>query len=86
VSPAPDFARHLAELEERAPVTEILPALAETENEASAGPVREDCPRCGATLSVGWQFCPRCGTPATVSRWAQRASARRRRSGRSEPE
>ena len=59
-----------------APAPQIMSVPTPLAADGAAGPAREDCPRCGAELSAGWQFCPRCGTPASAGRAAER---RRRR-------
>ena len=61
---------------DRSGPAQIIPVPSPVANGAG-GPVRQDCPRCGAELSAGWQFCPRCGTPSSGP--PERAAERRRR-------
>jgi hypothetical protein len=75
----PDVMDRIATREGDAPATQIRPVPLGPTDDVSAGPVSEDCPRCGTELSVGWLFCPRCGAPASVKESGARNERRRGR-------
>jgi zinc-ribbon domain len=56
--PTPPVLEHLGELEQEQSIEPVV----------VPGPGAGECPRCGNTLRIGWEFCPRCGTPGADAR------------------
>jgi len=70
----------IAGLEPRDGRADLKPVSTEPDTESGRppGPEYEDCPRCGNSMRMGWQFCPSCGAPAKPGS-ARRTTRLRRR-------
>jgi hypothetical protein len=69
----------ITEIETGSPRIGLASVPGERESAPPAGPAFEDCPRCGNSLRVRWQFCPRCGAPSKLGSGRRTAQRRRRR-------